>query len=259
MSDWTLGNVDGLVLVHSIALAAVPGLSHAFSTRRDGRGGDFDLGPADDREELFRDRRARFLAAAGLAGARPRILRQVHGAHVLAESAGEGIPEADGAVWSPPDGKTVPCVRTADCVPVLLADREGRAAAVVHAGWRGTAAGIVRVAVRRLAERGLPPTGLVAALGPAVGPCCYPVGREVVEAVAASLGPGGVAEAITGRDPFRLDLRVANRAQLVDAGLRPDAVHAAPWCTSCRGDLFFSYRRDGRAAGRMMATVGPRG
>ncbi len=163
---------------------------------------------------------------------------------------------ADGAFWLAGDGPLVPLVRTADCVPALLAERDGRAAAAVHAGWRGVVAGVVGSAIRELAAAGVDPARLVVALGPSIGPCCYEVGEEVANALAAASGvePTGGPE---GRP--RVDLGLAVRRQLEDRGVPSRVISTAPWCTRCRDDLFFSYRRDGERAGRMLALVGPRG
>jgi YfiH family protein len=142
-------------------------------------------------------------------------------------------------------------------VPVLIADVGGRAVAAVHAGWRGAAGGIAALAVAELEALGIPPGRLIALLGPAVGPCCYEVSLEVLERVATASGvPPRELDRREGSGMPRLDLAAANRAQLMRAGLPDEAVHSAPWCTSCDEDLFFSYRRDGERTGRQMACVG---
>jgi YfiH family protein len=148
-------------------------------------------------------------------------------------------------------------VRTADCVAVLIADRRGRTAAAVHAGWRGVAAGIVRHALRCLSERGFAPGDLVVALGPAIGPCCYEVGDDVAARVLeASGGPSGVAGRTAGGGRS-IDLHAALRAQLSACGVPAASSAAAPWCTRCRRDLFFSHRGEGAGCGRLMAAIGP--
>ena len=146
----------------------------------------------------------------------------------------------------------VPAVRSADCVPLLLVDPRGRATAAVHAGWRGTAAGIAAAAVERMRALGAG-NGLVVALGPAILGCCYEVGEEVVAAL-------GTPEAVARRRPGELpkvDLHAANVVQLLAAGVRREDIHRAPWCTRCRNDLFFSARAEGARAGRLMAAAGP--
>ena len=237
-------------VVRCNALDTIPGITHAFSTRVAHGRSDFDLGPAGDVSPEVSARRAAFWNAAGLAGARPPVLRQVHGTTLVED----GVPgEADGGIALLTAGVAVaPAVRSADCVTILVADRAGSAVASVHAGWRGTAAGIAAIAVRRLGELGVPAERLVAALGPAVGPCCYEVGPEVVAALGGFARPSGA-----GRST--VDLHAANADRLTSAGVSPRAIHRAPWCTRCRNDLFFSVRAEGTGAGRLMAVIGRSG
>jgi YfiH family protein len=149
---------------------------------------------------------------------------------------------------------------TADCVPILIAHRGGRAVAAVHAGWRGTALGIAGAAVGALARAGIEPAELVAAVGPAILACCYEVESAVLVRVAtASGGESGLMAPSDRPGRVLLDLHEANRRQLVQSGLNPLEIHLAPWCTHCRGDLFFSHRRERGAAGRQMAVVGGKG
>jgi YfiH family protein len=257
-SAFRLEERDGLVLARCEALDVVPGIAHAFSTRCDSGRSDFDLGNATDSSAETLARRARFLAAAGFGSAGPGVVRQVHGGRVVAASACEQPPEADAVDWGRGDpGMLVPSVRTADCVPVLLADAGGRAAAAVHAGWRGVVAGVVANSVEALSRRGAAPAALVAAIGPCIRSCCYEVGRDVGERVAAASGGASGIFSLRGPDRGLVDLQAAVREQLERAGARPASIHAAPFCTRCREDLFFSYRRDGSVAGRMMASVGP--
>ncbi|HXV76438.1 MAG TPA: polyphenol oxidase family protein, partial [Candidatus Polarisedimenticolaceae bacterium] len=168
------------------------------------------------------------------------------------------VPLGDGAIALRTDGsRRVAAVRTADCVPLLVAERSGHAVAAVHAGWRGTAAGIATRCVSRLSRAGVRPRRLVAAIGPAVRACCYEVSADVVAVVSRA---SGVDAARVSHDGIRgrpmLDLAGAVAAQLVSAGIAAEAVSVAPWCTACSEELFFSYRRDGATAGRMMAVIG---
>jgi len=249
----------GFLLVRCKALDAVPGISHAFSTVIAGGAARLDLGTADSSDPRVLAGRERFLAAAGFGTSSAAVVRQVHGARIVGVSDTASIPEADGVLWTRAvDSRRVPAVRTADCVPILLADRKGRAAAALHAGWRGTAAGVAAEGVAALAAAGIPPGELVAALGPSIRACCYEVGPDVARALAASVSSGREREARPrgAGERSRVDLHALNRAQLVEAGVPGDAVHSAPWCTRCRADLFHSHRRDGEAAGRMMACIG---
>ena len=219
------------------ALSSVPGLVHGFGQRG---------GPEPEtREETS------VCVRAALKGAgRLLLMRQVHGATVVT-APWEGTPEADAAVATDP-GLLVG-ILTADCLPVLLVDPRRRAVAAVHAGWRGAASRVVARAVEALIAGGSRPADLVAALGPGIGPCCYEVGEEL----RAAFGPG--ADAFFRPGPggrSHLDVRAANVRQLEDAGVRPGGFHHVEDCTSCREDLYYSYRRDGPGTGRMISFVG---
>jgi YfiH family protein len=258
---WRLVERAGVVFATCDALGAVGGIGHAFSTRRAFGRSNFDLGPAEGGSPETAWRRRALLLAAGLGTSAPRMLRQVHGDRVVdAGESGAKPPEADAAILVHGHGaaESIPAVRVADCVPLLLASVEGTACAAVHAGWRGTAGGIVAAVLEALRSRGIAARHLVAAMGPAIRGCCYDVGPEVVAALEAA-APGGITgwtEAAPGGG-VRVDLHAVLRAQLAAAGVAREAIHGAPWCTRCHNDIFFSYRAEGVAAGRLMAVVGP--
>jgi YfiH family protein len=151
-------------------------------------------------------------------------------------------------------------VQTADCVPVILGDARTGACAAVHAGWRGTAASIVAAALERMrTEYGTHPQDVRACIGPAANVCCYEVGRDVIETFRARFDYADELLAPTRTDHARIDLQRANRRQLAGAGVSPERIHTAPFCTICREDLFFSYRREKKLygrTGRLLAVVG---
>jgi YfiH family protein len=184
---------------------------------------------------------------------------QVHGAaivHAHAEYGGQR-PHADGLVGDDPS--VVLTVRVADCVPVLLADTRHGIVAAVHAGWRGTAAGIAGAAVSQLAESyGTLPGDLLAALGPSIGPCCYSVGPELQEVFRAEGHGAALENWFTQRERLHLDLWAANRDQLIAAGLPGRSVFVSGLCTACHPAWFYSYRREGTAAGRLVGFIRPR-
>ena len=143
-------------------------------------------------------------------------------------------------------------VKTADCVPVLIGDTRTGACAAIHAGWRGTLASIVTRTLERMsAEYGTRPADARAAIGPAALGCCYEVGGEVIAAFRETFPHAGALFTPTRENHARIDLHRANREQLIAAGLRADRIHTLPLCTMCRTDLFFSYRREKRARGRV--------
>lgn len=220
------------------ALHAVPGLVHGFERR---------LGPAGWET---RDAGRRRVTAALAARGRLFLLKQVHGTTVHT-APWDGSPDGDAGVATAP-GLLVG-VETADCLPVLLVDPARRVAAAVHAGWRGTAAGILGRTVAALVGEGSRVGDLVAALGPGIGACCYEVGDELREA----FGDGGAAFFRPGHGPRpHLDVRGANAAQLLAAGVGPGRIHHVDDCTFCRADLYHSFRREGKGAGRMISYVG---
>jgi YfiH family protein len=149
-------------------------------------------------------------------------------------------------------------IRVADCVPLLIADRQTGAVAAVHAGWRGTARGIVARAVARLQRTfGSNPENLVAGLGPSIGPCCYQVGSELEQAFSdAGWSDDARARCFVHDRDTRLDLWSANADQLREAGVPADSIHIAGLCTACHPDLFDSYRRDGAGTGRLVGFIG---
>ena len=244
---------DQITFLHSSALEHIPGVIHAFSTRRSDRN-DFSLGPHDSPNPMIQINRARFLAAIGAVGWPILKLRQIHSGTVIdmedTSAAGEAVP-GDAAVTS--QRGVILAVQTADCVPILIADAEGRAIAAVHAGWRGTAAGIARTTVAKLIERyDVDPSRLHAGIGPHIGVCCYEVGEEVVKEF-------DNPAAIERRDEWpkpHLNLSEANRAQLRDAGIPEAQIAISALCTKCRADLFHSYRRDGKRMGHLLSVIG---
>jgi YfiH family protein len=151
-------------------------------------------------------------------------------------------------------------VKSADCVPVLLGDARSGACAAIHAGWRGTVARIVERAVERMkTEYGTRPRDIRAAIGPAAGVCCYEVGAEVIEEFRANFQDADTLFQPTREGHARIDLQRANLNQLVQSGVAEERIHVAPFCTMCRTDLFFSYRREKRLhgrVGRLMSVIG---
>ena len=182
-------------------------------------------------------------------------VRQVHGVGVAQADrlrVGEiNAVEADALVAT--HAGVVAAVATADCVPVLLFDPETMWCAAVHAGWRGTLAGVVDRAIDAAVGAGATPQGLFAAIGPAIGGCCYEVGGDVAEGFRRAGLP--VLEPVGSEKPA-LDLRAINRRRLESSGLRPERIQVCGPCTRCRSDLYHSYRADRDAAGRQLSWIG---
>lgn len=149
-------------------------------------------------------------------------------------------------------------VRTADCVPVLLYDSKNRSVGAVHAGWRGTLAGIVPKTVRRMTDvYGSDPKYIKAAIGPAIGLCCFEVGFEVREKFAVEYGESidRFFTAKPGEKPYG-DIKSMNREFLIEAGIPEKNIEMSDLCTKCNTDLFFSFRRSGEKCGSMASFIG---
>lgn len=245
------------------------GVPHGFSTRRGGVSpAPFDslnLGLADapgepDAWERVQENWSRFLCAVGLVG---RVLvraRQVHGVGVLEPDRDESVvrpqpPFADGDALVSVDRNHAVSVRMADCAAVLLADPTRGVVGAVHAGWRGTVAGVLPRAIAVMAARGARVGAMLAAVGPCIGPDAFEVGPEVCEA----FGAAGLAACVrSGRSEGRwlADLPAALRAQLIGSGVAADRIDIDGSCTLGDPKTQFSYRRDGSRSGRMAAIIG---
>lgn len=225
--------------------ALTPYAPHAFTTR--------DL--------KFRDGSAvgdlqRVAQALSVEAERVVRVSQVHGRAVITVAPDVAVPPSTlaDAVLSVDPSRAI-LIFVADCVPVLLADRQGRVVAAIHAGWRGTSERVSAATVDAIRAIGVAPSDLVAVIGPSVGPCCYQVDRPVREAFLA-VDPGAARWFVEdGPTRWRLDLWRANAEQLVDAGLSAEAVQAARYCTIDHPRDCYSYRREGVGAGRMAAAI----
>jgi polyphenol oxidase len=245
-----------------------------------------NLGFTDwDSKENVSANRKRFFSAIGAGAMRVVTLRQVHSdiVHQVDEvnpAPGAEAPKGDALFTREPG--VVLAVQTADCIPILLVDTKHKAVAAIHAGWRGTLQRIAEKTLGRMQmEFGSQPKDVVAALGPGIGRCCYEVGHEVAGEFAAKFANArewfeGQFDRVSSGDndpnwlpwltmkppghapsPERvhLDLIAANRSILEAAGVAPQNISASGFCTACRTDLFFSYRRE-RSTGRLMAAIG---
>lgn len=162
--------------------------------------------------------------------------------------------ECDGLITNQPGIIIGVCV--ADCVPILLLDPKKKVVAALHAGWKGTAGEIGKKGVEALVGMfGSRQGDILAAVGPAIGCCCYEVDAQVTEAFRKS----GAGSECFDRKPepgkWRLDLAAANYRQLLAAGLSETNIETTPLCVSCEHDLFFSFRRDGEETGRQMGFI----
>ena len=180
-------------------------------------------------------------------------VRQVHSNHVVVAGHQTGVlGEGDALISNRPS--TLISIRTADCLPILIADMRNRAVAAVHAGWKGTVSGICVTTIQALQrEYGSRAEDLRVAIGPGIGACCFEIGPEVAVQF-KTLFPE--------RDDLvkrtRVDLAEANLRQLLGEGVIESQVSVAGICTCCTTDLYHSYRRDRDSAGRMISGIGLR-
>ena len=234
------------------------GVRHLVTTRHAGSlppvtaaEGPFPPGPA-----------AAALAALGVEGREVSFLYQVHGTAILAADGRPPGLVGTGDALVTERARRPLAIFTADCLALILADPARPLLAVAHVGWRGTVKGLPGRLVRALAERhGAAPAALRVAVSPSIGPCCYEVDEPVVAPLARAF-PHVWERWVTPTGPgkWRLDLWRATADQLAEAGVAPDRILNPRLCTSCRRDLFFSYRAEG--GGQRLATVamlgGPR-
>jgi YfiH family protein len=232
------------------ALEAMSAIKHVFTTRKDGQGARSNgiKSPEDWRAvaEAFRIDPERVIT-----------VNQVHGENIvhvdMQNYRSMRSTQAD-AMITKAAGLAIG-VETADCVPVLLFDPATPAAAAVHAGWRSTVKKIVQKAVRRMQEAfGSDPAQMIAAIGPAIGPECYEIDEPVMGPVREAFSFWKEVTSPRGKDRWGLDLVTANKIELVQAGLAGGNIHAVGLCTSCRKDLFYSFRAEGRT-GRMLSVI----
>ncbi|HEV8636912.1 MAG TPA: peptidoglycan editing factor PgeF [Chloroflexota bacterium] len=240
-----------------LATLARSGIASAVSDRALGNL-SFTLG---DEPSAVLARRAAFARSLGFAHGDLVCAEQVHGDRVVrvgVRERGAVVPGADGLITDEPG--VLPLLLFADCVPVCLLDPEAPAVGIAHAGWKGTvgriAAGTVAAMVEAFGSR---PDRLRAAIGPSIGGCCYEVSRGIAEQIQTSAPHTEGTRPVVRpgrRGRPHADLAAANRAQLLEAGLRPENVALAGLCTACRVDRFFSHRAEAGRAGRFGAAIG---
>jgi YfiH family protein len=230
-------DLDKAGVLHWAPWQELPWLVHGFSTRL---AGDFQRPEPADTPQRF-----------GAPGFELITLQQTHSDLVRAAFEASDGTEGDGLVTDQP--LELLGVRTADCLPLLLLDRQNRAVAAVHAGWRGTTASIAALAIERMEhDFNTKPIQLEVLIGPCIGSDHYEIGPEVAEQF-----PPEVVREVQGKTRSFLDLTAANHLQLQEAGVPRRAIHTSKLCTFAREDWFYSYRRSADA-GRMLSVIGLR-
>ena len=261
---------SGLKLLLFESLASCAELTHAVTTRIGGVSPapfhSLNLGiNTGDAEKNVGENYARLAAALGFDLQTVVTSHQVHGDRIaLIESLPAGakhFPRThahDGydALLTGQPGITL-MIRVADCVPVILYAPDRNVLALVHAGWRGTLAGIAGKAVCAMVRSGCRPDRIRAGIGPAIGPCCFSAHKDVADRFRTGFGAAG--SVIAGdANGARIDLPGCNRLQLLDAGLRPGNIEMSGMCTACNLHLFFSHRGEQGKTGRFVLCAGLR-
>lgn len=282
-------------VLRSQLLAKQPWLVHGFSTRQGGYSNAYGMGELnlgftdeDDRKNVERNRELFIRELEGAGGGTSASasswelvnLRQIHSDVIYCvDNSAKKLAPGDGMITKQP--RTLLAIRTADCLPILIADPERRAVGAFHAGWRGTLGRIAEKGVGAMRrEFGSMPKNLVAAIGPGIHGCCYAVGAEVREQFESQFEYAADlfrevhdADAVRKKYPLmfmnqrapghgdagpelHLDLVEANRRQLLAAGLRAENIEASELCTACRTELLFSHRAEHGKTGRMFGAIG---
>ena len=259
---------NGVTFYSADGIDAAGGVAHGFSTRlggvSEGMWASLNLGVnrGDDPDHV-RENYRRFFAANGGSGERLAVTNQVHGAAVRTittadvhtDPYGKAGYEADGLMTDLPGVALM--VYVSDCIPILFYDPVRRCAAAVHAGWRGTAAGIATAAVDRMKNvYGSQPSDILAAIGPGICDHCFETHEDVPNAMTAAMGTGVLRHIkIKENGKFAVDLKAINVMRLEQAGLEADHIAVCAACPSCEPDKFWSHRRLGTGRGSMAAAI----
>jgi hypothetical protein len=260
---------DGVRIYFSPLLQAA-GVPHAFSTRIGGISqppfDSMNLGnpngcAVQDLTPNLAENYRRLQATIGCEHCDRCYTHQVHGGEVVTVPVGQAFEnnrKADALATA--DASRVLSIRVADCVPVLLASRDGKVVAAAHAGWRGVIARVVpnAMAAMQKLRRGLEPADLIVAIGPGIGPDAFEVGPEVLVEFERNFSPAPIRRYEDGSGKGTVDLTAALQQQLVFLGIPANQIDLTDRCTVRDRDEFFSHRRDQGVTGRMAALISPK-
>jgi polyphenol oxidase len=247
-------------------ILARAGFRHAFFTRQGGASQgpfeslSFSTAVGDDPQHVDENlRRAGTLL--GVDPARVLYLSQVHGRETRFFSTLElrsAIITLEGDAIGGSEPASAYGVRSADCVPVLVADDISGAVMAIHAGWRGVAGGAVEAGVGRLRQEVGENARLLAAIGPHISKAAFEVSEDVAAELAAACPVAGAVSRPAGREKPYVDLRFIVTRKLLALGLDPGAIDQVGGCTVLEPERYFSFRRDGKRSGRHLSAIVPR-
>lgn len=260
-NNWPLEKHGELTLLLSPLLKSVSSLAHAFTTRLGGASpaplDSFNLGRHWDSDESRRDameNRRKLCRVFSIDANKLAVPGQQHTSniHIVQDQMQPGpfhFPAID-AIATAQQMQPI-LLHFADCVPVMLVDTAKQKICVIHAGWRGTASGIVKKSVQLMVEElGSHPSDIVAAIGPAIGSCCYETGMDVVEKLNQTITDAVSLTSYRNSKIFP-DLKAFNAMQLLEAGVQN--IDVTSWCTACHPEIFYSHRQSGGQTGRQGA------
>ncbi len=254
-------------LLKSKRIEKEKGFLHFFTSRTGGKSENpysslnLGLSSGDDTEDVLENWRI-LASATGIEMAETVMPKQVHSDGILLVGGSEDFRKKSGR-FNPPEGDAVilacrgasASVITADCVPVIVVCRNAAVGAVIHSGWRGTALNIAGKTVREMIERfSIRPDEIIAAIGPSIGFCCYEVGEEVFVKFKELFGNNEkIIKEENGK--FFVSLKDAVFSQIKEEGVLLGNIEIFNICTSCKSELFFSYRRDRGVTGRQASVL----
>ncbi len=193
--------------------------------------------------------------ALGLSGVTWAVANQVHGTRINKVENPNDSPYESCDSLSISRRMVITAIVLADCLPIVIYDPEHHTGVISHAGWKGTNAGIAEKSVQHLLDTGSRIQNLVAAVGPGIGPCCYPVDDDTAGQFSENYKYPEDVILRNKNGKFQLDLEKANLARLRDRGMKEDHIGNAGFCTACRKEEFFSYRKEGGLTGRHAALM----
>ena len=259
---------EGIPFLQADGIRDAGGAAHGFSTRlggvSQGMWASLNLGVSrGDNPDHVRENYRRFFSAIGATGDKLAKTNQVHGGKIRVVTAADwkGDPydrvdyEADGLMTDTPG--VVLLIYSADCIPILLYDPVRRVVAALHAGWRGTAAGIAATAVQRMVDvYDCRPEDILAAVGPGIGPCCFETHEDVPNAMMAAVSSAALPYVkVLENGKFSLDLNGINARLMARTGLSEEHIAVSQDCTACMGEKYWRHRRMGPNRGSMAAAI----
>jgi polyphenol oxidase len=258
--SFILRNNHGIHYYSCRAFESLPWVRHGFSTRHGGAYGSLNLQDTSwDSPDRVQENKIRFLSALQMNASSLITMHQVHSSrvHIIEELVDQRNRLEGDALITQVENAAL-AIKTADCLPVLIADPVHKAIGAVHSGWRGTLSRILPNTIQEMQRAfGSDPAELLVAVGPGIRACCFEVGAEVVHQFEENYPDSQIVQPIPERpEKYRIDLCKILQIQMDASGIPQQNRNDLGICTCCNTQDFFSYRAEGSASGRMMALIG---